>query len=73
MCFVAVPSSGEVHPEPGKNPYNTMIMITDAGEVNLVYRSDMNPSLDGQLASWPIGHSLSLGLHGLGGSANTRL
>lgn len=30
--------SGEQHPEPGKNPYNTMIMITDAGEINMVYR-----------------------------------
>lgn len=29
--------TGEAHPE-GKNPYNTMIMITDQGEINLVYR-----------------------------------
>jgi hypothetical protein len=35
MC--ACSCSGEQHPE-GKNPYNTMVMITDAGEVNLVYR-----------------------------------
>jgi hypothetical protein len=32
------PVSGEAHPDPDKNPYNTMIMVTDAGEVNLVYR-----------------------------------
>lgn len=30
--------TGEQHPEAGKNPYNTMIMVTDTGEVNLVYR-----------------------------------
>lgn len=30
--------TGEEHPEAGKNPYNTMIMITDQGEINLVYR-----------------------------------
>ncbi len=29
--------TGEAHPE-GKNPYNTLIMITDQGEINLVYR-----------------------------------
>eukprot|EP00878_Enallax_costatus_P040629 GHUV01046955.1.p1 GENE.GHUV01046955.1~~GHUV01046955.1.p1 ORF type:complete len:229 (+),score=58.36 GHUV01046955.1:239-925(+) len=29
--------TGEKHPE-GKNPYNTMIMITDQGEINLEYR-----------------------------------
>lgn len=31
--------SGEAHPDANKNPYNTLIMITDAGEINLVYRS----------------------------------
>lgn len=40
-CFVQVYGifsiTGEAHPE-GKNPYNTMIMITDQGEINLVYR-----------------------------------
>jgi hypothetical protein len=30
--------SGEQHPEPGKAPFNTLIMITDAGEINLQYR-----------------------------------
>lgn len=30
--------TGEQHPDASKNPYNTMIMVTDAGEVNLVYR-----------------------------------
>lgn len=30
--------TGEQHPEANKNPYNTMIMVTDTGEVNLVYR-----------------------------------
>jgi amidase len=29
--------TGEEHPE-GKNPYNTLIMITDKGDTNLVYR-----------------------------------
>ncbi|KAK9809224.1 hypothetical protein WJX72_011613 [[Myrmecia] bisecta] len=29
--------TGEEHPE-GKNPYNTLIMITDKGDINLVYR-----------------------------------
>lgn len=27
--------TGEKHPE-GKNPYNTMIMITDKGDINMV-------------------------------------
>ncbi|KAI3424310.1 hypothetical protein D9Q98_009863 [Chlorella vulgaris] len=30
--------TGEEHPEAGKNPYNTLIMITDQGEINHVYR-----------------------------------
>lgn len=29
--------TGEAHPD-GLNPYNTMLMITDQGEVNYVYR-----------------------------------
>ena len=29
--------TGEEHPE-GKNPFNTMIMVTDEGEINYVYR-----------------------------------
>jgi hypothetical protein len=37
-AVVLLPCRGEQHPEPGKNPYNTMIMVTDTGEVNMVYR-----------------------------------
>ena len=27
--------TGTEHPDPTKNPYNTMILITDAGEINM--------------------------------------
>ena len=30
--------TGEAHPGPGKNPYNTLIMVSDQGEVALTYR-----------------------------------
>ncbi|KAF5836623.1 carbon-nitrogen hydrolase [Dunaliella salina] len=30
--------TGEQHPDASKNPYNTLIMITDKGDINLVYR-----------------------------------
>lgn len=30
--------TGEKHPEEGKNPYNTLVMINDKGDIVLTYR-----------------------------------
>ncbi|GAB4816746.1 hypothetical protein N2152v2_003792 [Parachlorella kessleri] len=48
--------TGEEHPE-GLNPYNTLIMITDQGEVNLVYRK-MFPWTP--VEPWTAGHETAV-------------
>lgn len=60
--------TGEYHPE-GKNPYNTLIMVTDQGEINHVYRK-IFPWVPKE--PWTAGHetSVAVGPKGLivGGS-----
>ena len=48
--------TGEEHPE-GLNPYNTLIMITDQGEINLVYRK-MFPWTP--VEPWTAGHETAV-------------
>ncbi|KAL4420107.1 hypothetical protein ABPG77_000588 [Micractinium sp. CCAP 211/92] len=48
--------TGEEHPE-GKNPYNTLIMITDKGDINLVYRK-IFPWVPKE--PWTAGHEVSV-------------
>jgi predicted amidohydrolase len=64
--------TGEEHPEAGKNPYNTMIMITDQGEINLVYRKifPWTPKVS-SLQSW-TGQPVST-LHAAGAADTCRL
>ncbi|EFN51574.1 hypothetical protein CHLNCDRAFT_140067 [Chlorella variabilis] len=48
--------TGEKHPDPAKNPYNTLIMITDQGEINHVYRK-IFPWVPKE--PWTAGHETS--------------
>ncbi|PSC71181.1 acylamide amidohydrolase [Micractinium conductrix] len=48
--------TGEEHPE-GLNPYNTLVMVSDEGEINLVYRK-MFPWCP--LEPWTAGHETAV-------------
>ena len=49
--------TGEAHPVPGTNPYNTLIMISDKGEIAMTYRK-MYPWTPKE--PWTAGHETAV-------------